>query len=262
MRDCSSLTARRSWTKRYLFGIGVDALHLAEVLDIAEDAIRERRRLLISNINAGKVVDMKYDSVLRADVARGDLVLADGMGIVWAARILATPLPERVAGVDVMLGLLQRAHAHRYRVYLFGASETVLAAALRHIAEWYPRADIVGAQHGYHARDAESDIADHITACRPDMLFVGNTSPAKERFLAQFVDRMNVPVCLGVGGGFDVLGGKVRRAPLVWQRLGLEWAFRLAQEPRRLWRRYLSANVAFPWMVVSEYFEGRRQRSS
>lgn len=161
-----------------------------------------------------------------------------------------------------MLGLLQRADAHRYRVYLFGASEPVLAAALRHIADHYQHADIVGAHHGYYEPGAESDIAEQITACRPDMLFVGNSTPMKERFLAHFVDRMNVPVCLGVGGGFDVLGGKVRRAPAVWQRLGLEWAFRLAQEPRRLWRRYLSTNMSFSWMIVSEYIAGRRHKAS
>lgn len=253
---------RGNWSKQRLFGIGVDALRLGEVLDIAEDAIRQRRRLLISSINADKVVKMSRDSVLRTDVLRGDMILADGMGIVWAARILGKPLPERVAGVDVMLGLLQRAHARRYRVYLFGASETVLAAARRHIAEQYPDAAIVGSHHGYYAPSAEAEIADQIATCQPDLLFVGNASPVKERFLAHFVDRMQVPVCLGVGGAFDVLGGKVRRAPLVWQRLGLEWAFRLAQEPRRLWRRYLSANVAFPWMIVSEYIDGRRQRSS
>lgn len=256
-----SPTHPRIWTKQRLFGIQVDALRLEEVLDIAEESIRQRRRLLISLVNAAKVARMDRDAALRDAVLRGDLILADGMSVVWAARLLEKPLPERVAGIDVMFGLLQRADTRRYRVYLFGASEAVLAAVVRNIGVHYQHAAVVGSHHGYYEADDESDIADQIAAARPDILFVANSSPVKERFLARFVDRMNVPVCLGVGGGFDVLGGKLRRAPAAWQRLGLEWAFRLAQEPQRLWRRYLGTSIAFARMIVAEYVGGGRSQS-
>lgn len=246
--------------KQMLFGVPIDALRLSEVLDLAEAAIAQRRRLLISVVNAGKIVDMNRDGNLRAAVLQGDLILADGMGVVWAARLLDRPLPERVAGIDIMFGLLERAAARAHRVYLFGAKPAVLDAAIANVGTRFPGAAIAGAHHGYYQAGEESRIAEEIAACRPDILFVANASPAKELFLARFADRLDVPVCLGVGGSFDVLGGRVKRAPAVWQRLGLEWAYRLAQEPNRLWRRYLEGNVSFARMTASEYFANQRRK--
>jgi N-acetylglucosaminyldiphosphoundecaprenol N-acetyl-beta-D-mannosaminyltransferase len=255
-------TAARSWTKQLLFGIPVDAVRLSEVIDLADEAIRERRRLLISTVNAAKIVAMGRDVSLRSAVLRGDLILADGMSVVWAARLLDGPLPERVAGIDVMFALLRLAAERRYRVYLFGATPSVLSAAEDNVGIDHQGVEVVGSHHGYYAPGDESRIADEIREGRPDILFVANSSPAKEKFLAQFVDRMNVPVCLGVGGAFDVLGGKLKRAPEVWQRLGLEWAYRLAQEPVRLWRRYLDTNLSFAWLTVNQYVASRRRGRS
>lgn len=260
MRASSSLGSSRGSVTQDLFGTPIDALRLQEVLDRAEQAIAQRRGLLISVVNAAKIIDMSRDPALRSAVLRGDLILADGMSIVWAARLLEKPLPERVAGIDIMFGLLQRADAKRYRVYLFGATPAVLAAAVANVGAHYPGASIVGSHHGYYATGEDSHIADRIAECRPDILFVANASPAKEVFLAQFADRMNVPVCLGVGGSFDVLGGRIKRAPAALQRWGLEWAYRLRQEPTRLWRRYLATNVSFARLVAHEYLEQRRRK--
>lgn len=255
-------TAARSGTKRLLFGIPVDAVRLAEVVHLADEAVRQRRRLLISTVNAAKIVAMDRDLSLRSAVLRGDLILADGMSVVWAARLLGEPLPERVAGIDVMFALLRLAAERRYRVYLFGATPAVLSAAENNVGIDHQGVEVAGSHHGYYAPGDDLCIADEIREARPDILFVANSSPTKEKFLAQFAERMDVPVCLGVGGAFDVLGGKLKRAPGAWQRLGLEWAYRLAQEPDRLWRRYLHSNLSFAWLTVSEYAGSRRQRRS
>jgi len=246
--------------KQTLFGVPIDALRLTEVLDLAEVAIAQRRRLLISAVNAAKIVDMNRDADLRAAVLQGDLILADGMGVVWAARLLDKPLPERVAGIDIMFGLLERAAARAHRVYFFGATPAVLDAAIANVRTRFSGVAIAGAHHGYYQASEEPRIAEEIAASCPDILFVANASPAKELFLARFADQLDVPVCIGVGGSFDVLGGMVKRAPALWQRLGLEWAYRLVQEPNRLWRRYLAGNVSFARLTANEYFANQRRK--
>jgi N-acetylglucosaminyldiphosphoundecaprenol N-acetyl-beta-D-mannosaminyltransferase len=238
--------------KQEFLGVPVDALTLEEVLDRVHMTIVGRGRLQIGVVNAAKLVHMRRDQTLRADVLSCDLILADGVPVVWASRLLGHPLPERVAGIDLMLGMLRRGSAHGYRVYCLGASEEVLAAAVDQITTAYPHVGMVGRHHGYFGSHEEPAIAAAIADAKPDILLVAMTSPKKESFLARWSNELCVPVCHGVGGSFDVLAGKVRRAPLAWQRLGLEWLYRVFQEPRRLWRRYLVTNTLFCALVIKE----------
>jgi N-acetylglucosaminyldiphosphoundecaprenol N-acetyl-beta-D-mannosaminyltransferase len=196
---------------------------------------------------------MRRDPRLRQDVLASDLILADGVSVVWASRLIGDPLPERVAGIDLMLAMLRRGAARGYRVYCLGATQDVLDRAVDRMLAEFPGISIVGRRNGYFAADEEEGMARDVAAARPDILFVAMTSPKKENFLRRWSPRMQVPVCHGVGGSFDVLAGKVRRAPLAWQRLGLEWLYRVGQEPRRLWKRYLVTNTAFSAMVLSEW---------
>ena len=244
--------------KQDILGVPVDALTMEEALDRIDRTIVERGRLQIGVINVAKLVLMRRDSSLRADVLSSDLILADGLPIVWASRLLRRPLPERVAGIDLMLGMLRRGNEQCHRVYCLGASEDVLAAVVTRIAAEYPNIQLVGAQHGYFAVSEEPAIASAIAGAKPDILLVAMNSPKKERFLARWSGHIGVPVCHGVGGSFDVLAGRVRRAPLTWQRLGLEWLYRVKQEPRRLWRRYLVTNTVFCTIVLSEIVSRRR----
>jgi N-acetylglucosaminyldiphosphoundecaprenol N-acetyl-beta-D-mannosaminyltransferase len=240
-------------TKQEILGVPIDALTMEDVLDRVDKAIGSRERLQIGVVNAAKLVNMRRDLALRADVLSSDLILADGVAVVWASRLLGRPLSERVAGIDLMLGMLRRGNQHGYRVYCLGASEDMLAAAVARIIADYPHAEVVGCQHGYFTSQEEPGLVAVIADAKPDILLVGITSPKKERFLARWGDQLGVPVCHGVGGSFDVLAGKVRRAPLIWQRLGLEWLYRVKQEPRRLWRRYLITNSLFCAMVASAF---------
>lgn len=251
------MNASAEGTKQELLGVPIDALGMEEVLDRVDKIILERGRLRIGVVNAAKLVHMRRESTLRADVLSCDLILADGVPVVWASRLLGRPLPERVAGIDLMLGMLRRGNEHGYRIYCLGASDDVLVNAVRRITADYPHVDVVGRHHGYFTLQAEPGIVAAIACAKPDILLVGMSSPKKELFLARWSNQLGVSVCHGVGGSFDVLAGKVRRAPLVWQRLGLEWLYRVRQEPRRLWRRYLVTNTLFCALVIKELLRQR-----
>jgi len=234
-----------------LFGVPIAAMTLEQALDRVDEAISARRRLQIGVVNAAKLVNMKRSAALRDDVLSSDLVFADGTAVVWASRILGRPLPERVAGIDLMMGMLTRGHERGYRVYCLGARRDVLQGVVDHIGRQYPGVTVAGMHHGYFTAAEEERVVADIVQASPDILLVAMTSPRKEQFLARWSRQLAVPVCHGVGGSFDVVAGVVRRAPEAWQRLGLEWLYRVKQEPRRLWRRYLVTNTAFIWMVFA-----------
>lgn len=243
---------RRAVAVQPLFGVDVAAATMADAVGLVCDTIDARGRLQIGVVNAAKLVNMTRQPALRQAVLSCDVIFADGMAVVWASRILGQALPERVAGIDLMDALLAKGSQRGWRVYLLGATEEVLAAALATFAGRYPGVEFVGSRHGYFTADEEPEIVAAIAASRPDVLLVGMTSPFKEQFIARWNDSLGVPVCHGVGGSFDVAAGKVRRAPEHWQRAGLEWLYRVVQEPRRLWRRYLVTNTLFATMVLLE----------
>jgi N-acetylglucosaminyldiphosphoundecaprenol N-acetyl-beta-D-mannosaminyltransferase len=237
---------------RLLFGLPLAALRLDEVVGLAATAIREHRRLLVGVINAAKVVHLRRDAFLRDSLLECDVLLADGQSVVWASRILDQPLPERVAGIDLFQALMDLADREHHRVYLLGARQEVLERLLVVVAERWPGAVVAGSRDGYFDVVEGGQVADAIAGSRADLLFLGMTSPKKEMFLGSHGAATGVPVVHGVGGSFDVVAGLTRRAPLVWQRWGLEWAYRLLQEPRRLWRRYLVTNTVFMGVVLRE----------
>jgi N-acetylglucosaminyldiphosphoundecaprenol N-acetyl-beta-D-mannosaminyltransferase len=162
-----------------------------------------------------------------------------------------------VPGIDLMFGMLRRGNEGGYRVYCLGASQDVLDTVVKRIGVDFPGVKVAGSRNGYFKEAEDEEIAKTIAAAKPDILLVAMTSPKKEKFLARWSSVMGVPVCHGVGGSFDVYAGKVQRAPEVWQRLGLEWLYRVKQEPRRLWKRYLVTNVLFLGLIVSAIFRAQ-----
>ncbi len=238
--------------RRRLFGLEFDALTSIQVLGRAETALATREPLLIGVANAAKIVNLRKDPLLRDSLLEADVLVADGQSVVWASRLVGRPLPERVAGIDLFEQLLELADRQGLAVYLLGARPEVLATLVQRIRSDHPHLRVAGARDGYFTPDEAGAVADDIAASGADMLFLGMVSPKKETFLATYGDRLHVPVLHGVGGSFDVLAGITRRAPRSWQRLGLEWAYRLVQEPRRLWRRYLFTNTAFIGLTLRE----------
>jgi len=200
-------------------------------------------------VNVAKIVNMRADAGLREAVNGCDIINIDGMGVVWGARTLGIDVPERVAGVDLFFSLLAMASKRGDSVFFLGAREDVVNEATRRIRKRYPALEIAGWHHGYFWDDEET-VVRQIANSGATMLFVAITSPKKEQFIHRWRDRLGVKFAMGVGGTFDIVGGKTKRAPVWMQRVGLEWLFRVIQEPRRMWKRYLVTNIKFALLLL------------
>jgi N-acetylglucosaminyldiphosphoundecaprenol N-acetyl-beta-D-mannosaminyltransferase len=232
--------------------VPVHALDMQGALGKIDEFICTRTPHYNVAINAAKVVECQDNPTLREAIREAHLLTADGQAIVWAARLLGPPLPCRVAGVDLMQALLEHAARNDYSVYLLGAREEVVTACVTRAQALYPALRVAGYRNGYFNRDEEPTVVAAIRAARPDILFLGFGTPAKEYFMHRHYRELDVPFVMGVGGTFDVLAGLTKRAPRWMQRTGLEWAFRLAQEPRRMWKRYLIGNTRFAALIARE----------
>ncbi|MFV0429704.1 MAG: WecB/TagA/CpsF family glycosyltransferase [Arachnia sp.] len=246
---------------RELFGYQVTAATLDQAVEICAEAVRSREPLNIAVLNAGKIARADRDPRLREALTSCDITFADGMAVVWASRWLRRRLPERVAGIDLFTRLLEHASREGLRVYLLGAQPKVLALVRQQVATGYPGAVVVGARDGYFADAEAAQVAAEIGRSTPDLLFIAMTSPRKETFIASHRRHLGrIPVVHGVGGSFDVLAGVTKRAPEAWQRLGMEWAYRVLQEPRRMFWRYLVTNAQFARLLARELVAGWRAR--
>lgn len=231
-----------------VLGVPVDTLDMDGTLAWIEERIASGESGTHLCVNAANVVRANDDPEYRELLDQTTVVGADGQPMVWASKMLGKAVPERVAGIDLMERALERAGQAGWRVYLLGASEQVvrrLATQLRAAG-----VEIVGVRDGYFEAEDEEVLIDDIRRSAADVLFVGMPTPVKERFIVEQVGKAGVPVCIGVGGSFDVLAGDLRRAPALLQRLGLEWLFRLLQEPRRLFVRYAVTNTRFCALVL------------
>jgi N-acetylglucosaminyldiphosphoundecaprenol N-acetyl-beta-D-mannosaminyltransferase len=236
-----------------LLGCPITRMGLDDFVSSAEEFIRSKTPHYVAMMNVAKLVKMRSDSDLAESILSADLIGADGVPLVWVSRLFGTPLPGRVNGTDLMYRLLERAHEKRYRIFFLGAEEVVLQRVLEVVRQEYPGVQIAGWQNGYFTPAQEPAIVNSIRVAEPDILFIAFGTPKKELWVKQYLSAMGVPVIHGVGGSFDVMAGVVPRAPLWLQRSGLEWFFRLLQEPRRMWRRYLVTNTLFVLLVVKEW---------
>ncbi|MFH1111370.1 MAG: WecB/TagA/CpsF family glycosyltransferase [Planctomycetota bacterium] len=253
-------TSSTSIPTKELLGVPIHAATMDEVVELCTQAIETRRPLHIGVVNAAKIVQMRRNALLRESVLASDLILADGMSVIWASRLLGQRLPERVAGIDLFERLLALACRRGFSVFFLGATKEVLQEVIRQVHEKYPGARTAASRDGFFPDEESPRVAEEIRRASPDMLFVAMSSPKKELFLGRWADELRVPVCHGVGGSFDVMVGRVKRAPRVWQRFGLEWLYRVVQEPRRMWRRYLVTNAAFVTMLFGEFVRKRLLR--
>lgn len=231
-------------TKRAEFvGLPLDCLSFAETLDLIETALEKGTRVQHCVINAGKVVAARKDLRLLKAISSSDIVNADGQAVVWMGRLGGLKIPERVAGIDLMDGVLRLASDRHLRVYLLGGTQHVVDRAAEAICLRHPGILALRTHHGYFG--SPDPVLEDIREFKPDFLLVGMSTPRKELFIAENRDHLRARVMMGVGGAFDIWAGKTRRAPAWMQRTGSEWVYRVVQEPRRLWRRYLCSNVAF-----------------
>jgi N-acetylglucosaminyldiphosphoundecaprenol N-acetyl-beta-D-mannosaminyltransferase len=232
--------------RRVMFlGAPMHVLTMEETLSLANEAMTEHVPLHHTVVNVAKIVHMQSNEELRQDVADSDLINIDGMGVAWGARLFGIEVSERVAGVDIMERLFALCEERGFRPFLLGAEQHVLQAVLRRLQHEHPRLEIAGCRDGYFRSDEEARVADEIRLSGADCLFVAMPTPRKERFLRAHRAELGASFIMGVGGSFDVYGGKVKRAPAWVQRAGFEWLYRVLQEPRRLWRRYCDTNARY-----------------
>jgi exopolysaccharide biosynthesis WecB/TagA/CpsF family protein len=244
-----------------LLGLSFDALTMeaaaARCLELSRSA---RASHTVVTVNASHLCMMRHDPELAQACRSGNLIVADGMSVVWALRASGQPAPERVAGIDLMAQLLAAAGKHRLRVYFLGARPEVVSTLVKRSQAQYPGLEIAGFHDGYFGPHDHQRIIEEIRASAPHMLFVGMPSPFKETWCERHRERLQVPLIVGVGGSFDVLAGFIKRAPRWVQLMGMEWSWRVLMEPRRLWKRYLTTNSEFIWLAGLEVFARRLGR--
>lgn len=244
--------------------LDVDVVTFAEALERIASMVESMAGGAVFTPNVDHVVKAERDAAFREAYARADLSLADGMPLVWASRLLGPSLPEKVSGSDLLLPLMQLAAQRRWRVYLVGggpgvADETGQRLRAEHGVQ------IVGTDSPVVGPDGAADRSERtlerLRAARPDLVLVALGTPKQERWIDRFADQLAPAVVIGVGASFDFLTGRIRRAPAWMSRAGLEWLFRLALEPGRLWRRYLVDDPAFIGIVARSRRAARAQAS-
>jgi len=237
-----------------LFGVSMHAWTMEETVQTIKGRLDEGLFTQQVVVSAGKLVNMQSDPALVESVLGCDIINIDGAGVVACGRTLGMAISERVTGTDLFLRLLAMAEHYHHPVYLLGATDQVIEEAVQRIRRDRPRLEIAGYHHGYFWDNEEAIVRD-IAASGAEMLFVGISSPKKENFIHKWNKTLGVKFVMGVGGTFDVMAGRVKRAPPWMQDWALEWLFRVMQEPRRLWKRYLITNSKFLWMMIRGCFD-------
>lgn len=233
-------------------GIPIDVLTMDETIKKIEISIQKKQLIHHVVVNAAKMVNAQKDDQLRDSIVNCDIINADGQAVVWASKILKLPLPERVAGIDLMENLVINAHKNNFKIFLLGAKEEIVKKVHDIYKKKYHSEIIVGYRNGYFKEEEELEVANQIANSGADILFVAITSPKKEIFLNKYKDIIKTSFIMGVGGSFDVVAGFTKRAPKWMQKIGMEWFYRFLQEPKRMWKRYLVSNTKFITLILSE----------
>lgn len=232
-------------TPVYVLGVRVDRLSQQQTLDAIEQMIEQRRTdhnlpcKQVVTVNPEFVMMAQHHVVFRQCINQAALVVADGMGIVWAARYLRSPVPERVTGTDIVAELARRCAPKGYRLYLLGAAPGIAELAGERLQELAPGLQLAGTYAGSPAPEEEEAIIERIRSAQADVLCIAYGAPAQELWIQRNLSRLPVAIAMGIGGAFDFLSGRQRRAPQMMRQMGLEWCYRLYREPWR-WRRMLA----------------------
>ncbi|SMB89575.1 N-acetylmannosaminyltransferase [Thermanaeromonas toyohensis ToBE] len=236
-----------------MLGCRVDGFTLKEAVELLSCFIASGKPHHVVTLNAEMAYRALHDPELKDIINRADLVTPDGAGVVWATRILGTPVPERVAGIDLVQALAWQAAEKGWRLFLYGGVPGVAEEAARKLKERHPGLNIIGTSHGYLSKEEERELLQHLKENRPHLLLVALGSPKQEYWIAQHLKELGVPVAIGVGGSLDVLAGRIRRAPRFMQGLGLEWLYRVLQEPKRVKRV-----LALPKFIIAVLTQARK----
>jgi N-acetylglucosaminyldiphosphoundecaprenol N-acetyl-beta-D-mannosaminyltransferase len=236
-----------------ILGVGVSAINMEIALRTIEGWISRQETHYVCVTGVHGVMESCRDDELRRIHNAAGLVTPDGMPLVWLSRMMGFGQVERVYGPDLMLAVCERSAAKGYRHFFYGGAKGVAERLISRLQSRIPGLLLAGNYSPpFRALSPAEDAAvvKRINAAEPDIVWVGISTPKQERWMAQHRSRLNAPVLIGVGAAFDFHAGIKRQAPCWMQKNGLEWLFRLAAEPRRLWRRYLTNNPAFLWLML------------
>jgi len=245
-----------------VLGVRVDAVQIPEVVAQMEQWISSGARgHFISVTNVHMVMEALYNPSFKKILERADLSVPDGMPLIWLGRWRGYPLGRRVYGPDLLSDFCRETHRKGYSHFFYGGAPGVAEKAAKTLNDWFPMLKVVGTYSPpFRALTPEEDkqVVEMISRAAPDVLWVGLGCPKQESWMYEHRDQLQVPVMVGVGQAFDIYGGRSRQAPRWMREHGLEWLFRLWQEPRRLWRRYLLYNVGFIYRLFLEFVGLRR----
>jgi N-acetylglucosaminyldiphosphoundecaprenol N-acetyl-beta-D-mannosaminyltransferase len=249
-------------TRLRLGKLCIDSLTFAGAIDAIDRLVTSRQGGAVYTPNIDHVVNVEQNPAFAEAYARASLSLVDGKPLVWASRLLGAPLPEKISGSDLLLPLMKRAAEKKWRVYLLGAGPGVADRAAKVLREEHG-VDVVGTDAPMiHTGDPSknAEVVQKIKAARPDVLLVAFGSPKQELFIHQVQDEIRPAVSLAIGASLDFLVGAVKRAPRWVSDAGLEWLYRLAQEPKRMWRRYLVNDPYFALILLRSLRIPREER--
>lgn len=228
---------------------------MKETVKIINDRIDQGTFTQHVVVNVAKIVNMQNDPILRDSVNSSDIINIDGMGLLWGAKLFSDKVTERVSGIDLFHELIKSSARLENGIFLLGATQEVLDKTSDELKKKFPTLKINGSNHGYFSEEQEEEVIHKINESGAKLLFVAMSSPKKENFINRWRKELNVDFVMGVGGTFDVVAGVTKRAPTWMQMYGLEWFYRVIQEPGRLWRRYLFTNSKFTLMMLRASFD-------
>lgn len=244
-----------------ILGVPVDNLTMDETVNHIIDAVHNRKQIHQTAVNAYILTMLKKDSLLKESILSSDLINADGQSVVWASKFLGTPLKERVTGIDLMEKLIEISKKKKYTAFFLGAKPEVVKKVAEKCGFGESNSIVAGYKDGYFKDEEQESIARYIADSKPNFLFVAITSPKKEIFLHKHKAILkDINLTMGVGGSFDVYSGLINRAPHWMQKSGLEWLYRMIQEPRRMWKRYTLNSIHFIFLVLLQRLFSKNDR--
>ena len=232
----------------------IDNLTMSETLSSIEDLIQQKKNAYVVTPNVDHIVKLESNEKLKAAYSEAALILTDGKPLIWASKLYRTPIKEKISGSDLFPELCKLSASRHYTMFFLGAREGVALKAAENLKKKYNGLDIVGCYSppvGFEKDSAELDkIEKMIKDANPHILIVALGCPKQESFIHQFRNRLNVPISFCLGATLDFEAGNVKRAPRWIANAGLEWAYRIYQEPRRMFRRYVLEDWIFAWLLV------------
>lgn len=242
-----------------VFNIKINPLKLNEFVEYIYSNLLNGKKIVQNGVNSFSIIEIEKTPELIKAFNNAELVSIDGMSLVWALKFLGYSVPERVACPDLAEEILALANEKKLRVYFLGSSQQNLQMAVKNIISIYPNLIIAGYRNGYFGIAEEQMVVEEINKTNPHILFLGMPTPKKELFMENQKNKLIFNYSLGVGGLFDIFSGKTKRAPKWMQKHGFEWFYRLIQEPKRMWKRYLFGNSKFIYLVLKEKFSRAKQ---